>query len=65
MQNLIAVTMKPPQSQPSLDMLIHSWNCIDKLVDTAPGNADFTFTHNWEEAFAADLLNPADIANLT
>ena len=54
MQNLFEVTINPPQSQPSLEMLIHSWNSIDKLVKTALDNAGFTSTYKWEEAFAAD-----------
>ena len=65
MQNLFEVTMKPPESRPSLEMLIHSWNSIDKLVKTALDNAGFTSTCKWEEAFAADLLSPADVTNLT
>ena len=65
MQNLFKITMKPPESRSSLEMLIQSWNSIDKLVKTALDNAGFTSTHKWEEAFAADLLSQADINNLT
>ena len=65
MQNLFDVTMKPPAPQPSLETLIYSWNRIEHLVKTALDNAGFTSTFNWEEAFAAGLLSPADVANLT
>ena len=65
MQNLFDVTMKPPESRPSLETLIHNWNRIDKLVKTALDNAGFTSTFKWEEAVAADLLNQADVTNLT
>ena len=65
MQNLFEVTMKPPESRPSLEMLIHSWNSIDKLVKTALDNTSFASTYKWEEAFAAHLLSPADVTNLT
>ena len=41
MQNLFEVTMKPPESRPSLEMLIHSWNSIDKLVKTGAGQYQF------------------------
>ena len=58
-------TMKPPAPQPSLEMLIRSWNRIEKLVKTTLDNAGFTSTFKWEEAFAAGLLSPADVANLT
>ena len=44
-------------------MLIRSWNRIEKLVKTTLDNAGFT--SKWEEAFAAGLLSPADVANLT
>ena len=64
-QNLFDVTMKPPAPQPSLEMLIRSWNRIEKLVKTTLENAGFTSTFKWEEAFAAGLLSPADVANLT
>ena len=57
--------MKPPAPQPSLEMLIRSWNRIEKLVKTTLDNAGFTSTFKWEEAFAAGLLSPADVANLT
>lgn len=64
-QNLFDVTMKPPAPQPSLEMLIRSWNRIEKLVTTTLDNAGFTSTFKWEEAFAAGLLSAADVANLT
>lgn len=65
MQNLFKITMKPPESRSSLEMLIQSWNSIDKLVKTALDNAGFTSTHKWEEALATALLSEADINNLT
>ena len=63
--NLFEVTIKPPEPRPSLEMLIYNWNSINKIVNTALGNAGFTSTYKWEEAFAADLLSPDDVTNLT
>ena len=65
MQNLFGVTVPPAHLRPSLESLIHTWNRIEKLVRTTLDEHGFTSTFKWEEAFAADLLKPADVALLT
>jgi hypothetical protein len=66
MQNLFGVTMAKPTGSPqTLETLIHNWNRIEKLVKTALDNAGFTSTYKWEEAFAAGLLKPAEVEDLT
>jgi len=40
-------------------------NLIEKLVKRALENAGFTSTFKWEEAFATDLLSPAEAEDLT
>ncbi len=66
LQNLFGVNVpKPTASQSALDVLVQNWNRIDKLVKQTLEEAGFTSTYKWEEAFSANLLNAADVVNLT
>src|SRR6266480_1495537 len=66
LQNLFSVSAaKPAGSQLTLEVLIHNWNQIDKLVKETLEEAGFTTTYKWEHAFAGDLLTPAEVQDLT
>ncbi|MCY4077058.1 MAG: hypothetical protein OXH04_16690 [Acidobacteria bacterium] len=63
----VTVTVTAPAApvRQSLEALIHSWNRIERLISAALERHGFSSTFKWEEAFAADLLRPADVAMLT
>jgi len=66
LQNLFGVVgAKATGSQSTLDVLVHNWNRIDKLVKETLAEAGITTTFKWEEAFAADLMTPAEVEDLT
>ena len=66
LQNLFGVIAdKPSGSQLTLELLIHNWNQIDKLVKETLEDAGFTTTYKWEQAFATGLLTPAEVEDLT
>ena len=66
LQNLFGVTAnKAASSQLTLELLIHNWNQIDKLVNETLEEAGFTTTYKWEQALASDLLTLAEVEDLT
>jgi hypothetical protein len=66
LQNLFGVTPgKPIESQSTLEVLVHNWNHIDKLVKETLERAGLTTTFRWEEAFTQGLLKPEEIKELT
>jgi hypothetical protein len=66
LHNLFGTTAdKLPCSQLTLEVLIHNWNQIDKLVKESLEEAGFTTTHKWEQAFAGDVLTRSEVEDLT
>ena len=66
LQNLFGVTGgQTTGSQSTLEVLVHNWNHIDKLVKEALEQAGATTTFKWEQAFALQLLTPEEVGDLT
>jgi hypothetical protein len=66
MQNLFGVTVNNPgQSPATLERLIYNWNRIDKLVKRTLDDAGFASTYKWEQAFAAGVLSPSEVDDVT